>query len=164
MSQNQFSSAFDKFLKCSNWKEVIEKRIESFDRKDFFSIETALIIGCGSGMFEIPFLQKITPNLKSATFIEASESCFEELQKNTVFFKKKVSIKTCLCRLQDWETGREKFDLVVMCNCLYHFPDIKSVLDMCFDQFLKTKGLLYVEIVDDVIQSEPFYCNLLSLF
>ena len=154
MAQIQYLDSYQKFLGCCYWDELVEERIKSFDEREFSSVESALFIGCGSGLFEIKHLSKVIPRLKSATLIESAKSSFEKLQKNLKDFKEDVDTKTHMCKLEDWDNKGEMFDLVVLYHSLYYFRNTTCFLDMCFRRLLRPGGILYVEVVDDTISSE----------
>ncbi|NER34908.1 MAG: class I SAM-dependent methyltransferase [Oscillatoria sp. SIO1A7] len=133
---------------------AIEKNMPS---QESFSI---LSIGCGSGIFEKPFVNKLLESKKTISFVgidpnqeecTAIEEWCQEIRRSQPSKFDFAIHPVGFDRFQSSQT----FDIILLIHSLYYFPDIEPLISKSY-QLLKQGGMEIVAITPRTLINEPY--------
>ncbi len=92
-----------------------------------------LSVGCGAGLFDIPFLEALSQSFSQIEFVgvDPNKTLLDEFSKQLSVLQKKapnISSKLKLGVLEDIDK-KEEFNLINLTQVLYYIDDIKSFLN-----------------------------------
>lgn len=126
-----------------------------------------LSIGCGSGLFEQPFITKLLSQHKSIHFVGIDpnkEECNQVRQwgeQLQVTYPEHFSFEVMPVGLEDFQDDRV-FDLVLVIHTMFYLSDVKSAIYKSYER-LKPSGMTIIAISKRRWLNEPF-CYILQRY
>lgn len=120
-----------------------------------------LSIGCGSGLFENPFLTELLSQNKAIYFVGVDpnqEECAkvqawcDQLQAT---HSDRFSFELHPTGFEDFQTN-QAFDIVLFIHTIYYFSDIESAVRKSYD-LLKQSGMTIITVSKRWLLNDPFY-------
>ncbi len=182
MYSNSNMNPFSAWLKYCNEKQLFEELLS--DKIGLLNIskntgtQKILDVGCGSGETSTRILNVL--NKRSIPF---EYTALDPFQKNIDAFKIKMGelsmsdIKYVLSTFEKYEASKNTYDLLVACQVLYYFDDIKSMIEKMLDMAKETiivhhgsngihtfhqKFLPYVRTTDHIMSTYSEVQNMLD--
>ncbi|NEQ77895.1 MAG: class I SAM-dependent methyltransferase [Okeania sp. SIO2C9] len=138
--------------------QVIEKHKSSQESY------TILSIGCGSGLFEKPFLTKLIELKKSIHFVGVDPKevgCVktgEWCQELSTIQPEKFRFKIHPVKLKKFESF-QSFDIILLIHSFYYFSEIESSFQKIYE-LLREEGIAIIVIaVKTELRELPYYVN-----
>ncbi|NES70096.1 MAG: class I SAM-dependent methyltransferase, partial [Okeania sp. SIO2D1] len=122
---------------------------------------TILSIGCGSGVFEKPFLTKLLELNKSIHFVgvEPNEvGCVktgEWCQELSTFQPEKFRFKIHPVELEKFESS-QSFDIILLIHSFYYFSEIESSFQKVYE-LVGEEGMTIIAIAVKTKLNEPYH-------
>ncbi|NES70097.1 MAG: class I SAM-dependent methyltransferase [Okeania sp. SIO2D1] len=122
---------------------------------------TILSIGCGSGLFEQPFLKKLIELNKSIHFVGVDPNEVECVKtqewchKLSTFKPNKFGFEIHSVNLEEFEL-LQTFDIILLIHSFYYFSEIKSSVEKVYELIGK-EGIAIIAIAIKREISEPYY-------
>lgn len=122
---------------------------------------TILSIGCGSGLFQQPFLKKLIELNKSIHFVGVEPNKVECVktqewcQKLSTFKPDKFWFEIHPVELEKFESS-QTFDIILLIHSFYYFSEIKSSVEKVY-KLIGEEGIAIIAINLKREISEPYY-------
>ena len=156
METYSYPDVLRRFRRRFNEKEVLATIMNQLSEElDLLkSAQVCLSIGTGYGEFDIDFIRRCLPNLKTLIAVEKDHQCVEELKDNLKnAFGDELEVEIYEMTIEDFmkceqilETVKGKVDVVLAIHVLYFLsPENRShLLMMCFYNWLSSNnGMLF---------------------
>ncbi|NEP22147.1 class I SAM-dependent methyltransferase [Moorena sp. SIO3I6] len=141
---------------------MLEATLQAIDDKMSSQEDYSILsIGCGSGLFEKPFLEKLLSLNKTIHFVgidpneaecvKAQEWC----DKIRIYHTDKFNFKINTVGFESFQS-RQGFDIILLIHSLYYFSDIKTLFRKIYE-LSREGGMVILGVAKRQLLNEPFY-------